>query len=277
MPERPTVTPSSVALLELATDAAIRAGGHALLAASGALDVVTKSSANDFVTQVDQECERLIVDALLAARPDDGLAGEEGASRAGTTGVVWHIDPIDGTTNYVYGQPGWAVSIAGQVGGPAGDMAVGVVFDPRHDELFTARRGAGAWCNGVPISPRTGDGLASAVIATGFSYDAGIRRHQAAVLAEILPAVGNLRRLGSAAVDLCWVGMGRVDGYYESGLNLWDRAAGGLIAAEAGALVHDLHHGEPTRRLTFAASPAIHDQLRNLLLAAGADGVEAAE
>ena len=277
MPEHRTVVPPSDALLDLATRAAKRAGDHALKMAGEALSIETKSSANDFVTQVDEECERLIVDSLLAERPHDGLAGEEGAATDGTTGVMWHIDPIDGTTNYVYGQPGWAVSIAAAVGGPEGHMVVGVVFDPRHEELFTAVHGAGAWCNGVAIAPRSGDRLASAVIATGFSYDADIRRHQAAVLADVLPAVGNIRRCGSAAVDLCWVGLGRVDAYYESGLNLWDRAAGGLIAAEAGALVHDLHHREPTRRFTFAASPAIHDQLRDVLVAAGADRIEIAE
>jgi myo-inositol-1(or 4)-monophosphatase len=269
-------------LLALATDLARRA---AALLVDG-LDRVrssidTKSSGTDLVTEMDRASEALIVAGILAARPDDGIVGEEGTDRAGTSGVRWIIDPLDGTTNYVYGHPGFGVSIAVQVlgagrrDGPAGAPAAapvtvaGCVVDPVHDACFTARRGGGAARNGEPITCSEQTDLAHALVGTGFAYQAERRRRQAEVLTTVLPAVRDIRRMGAAAVDLCSVACGRLDAYFESGLAVWDLAAGALIAAEAGALVGDLHGGSPSPELTIAAAPAIFAPLRDLLETAG--------
>jgi myo-inositol-1(or 4)-monophosphatase len=181
--------------------------------------------------------------------------------------VRWLIDPIDGTTNYLYGLPGFAVSIAAEVDGA---VSVGVVDSPLHHDVFAAARGRGATRNGAPIVASDKAELPTALIATGFSYEAGRRRRQAAVLAEVLPRVRDIRRLGAASVDLCAVACGRVDAYYERGLGPWDLAAGGLIAAEAGATIGDLDGGPPSGVFVLAAAPAIFEPLRELLVSAGA-------
>lgn len=230
--------------------------------------VATKSSGTDLVTEVDRAAERLIVDALLRHRPHDAVVGEEGTDRPGSSGVRWIIDPIDGTTNYLYGHPGFAVSIAAAVGDRS---VVGVVVDPLHGDVFAARLGGGATRNGRPISASTEDRLAHALVATGFGYDPARRRRQAEVLVHVLPAVRDLRRMGAAAVDLCSVACGRIDAYYERGLQPWDHAAGALVAAEAGAVVGDLAGGPPSGELTLATAPALFEPLRALLVEAGAD------
>lgn len=262
-------------LAALAAQVARIAGEAARHAREGGLEVDNKSSQTDLVTDVDRATEALIVERISAARPGDGFAGEEGTDQPSSTGVVWHIDPIDGTTNFVYGLPGWSVSVAAEIERPDTDpsdaMAVGAVYDPSLDELFTAARGRGAQLDGEPIATSTRAGLATALVATGFSYDPATRRRQGRVLAELAPVVGNIRRFGSAAIDLCLVAAGRVDAYYEADLNLWDRAAGELIALEAGARVHDLHGGPPSRRFVFASAPSVHDGLRDLLVDVGAD------
>lgn len=206
------------------------------VARSDDLGVDTKSSLTDLVTEFDRWSEATIVAAITAVRPDDGFLGEEGTSRSGTTGVVWLIDPIDGTTNFVYDLPGSSVSIAARVDGV--DVA-GAVHDLVRDERFRASLGAGATLDDEPIRASDKADLATALVATGFSYDAERRRAQAVALVEILPAVRDIRRLGGAAVDLCSLACGRVDAYYERGLNQWDLAAGALIATEAGAVIHD--------------------------------------
>lgn len=198
------------------------------------LGVDTKSSQTDLVTEFDRWAERTIVEAITAARPDDGFIGEEGAAVPGTTGVVWLIDPIDGTTNFVYDLPGSSVSVAARADGV--DVA-GAVHDLVRDERFRAARGGGATLDGRPIHASAKEDLATALVATGFSYDADRRRAQAEALVDILPAVRDIRRFGGAAVDLCSLACGRVDAYYERGLNEWDFAAGALIAEEAGAIV----------------------------------------
>ncbi|MDH3752791.1 MAG: inositol monophosphatase [Acidimicrobiia bacterium] len=256
-------------LLATAAEAARIAAAHTLERLERPIDIATKSSANDFVTQVDQECEQLIVEHILGERPDDAIVGEEGAAHSGSSGVRWHIDPIDGTTNFVYGQPGYSVSIGAEVDGIA---VVGAVVDPMHGDTFTARRGGGAFWNGRSMTPRGSADLASAIIATGFAYDADRRRRQATVLVGVLEAVGNLRRVGSAATDLCWVACGRLDGYYEVGLNSWDYTAGVVIAAEAGARVHDLRGDPPSPTFVVAAAPGVHDALVELLVGLDADG-----
>jgi myo-inositol-1(or 4)-monophosphatase len=258
----------AAALCALAEEAA-RATGALLLERLDQVrtDVQTKSSGTDMVSEVDRAAEALIVEHLLRARPDDGMVGEEGTDRAGSSGVCWVVDPLDGTTNYLYGLAGFGVSIAAE----AHDAVVaGVVLDVVRDELFAAVRGEGATRDGRPIQVSTPASLATALIATGFSYDSERRARQAAALVPVLPRVRDIRRVGAAAVDLCSVACGRVDGYYELGLAPWDLAAGGLIAAEAGAIVTDFHGGPATAGAVVAAGPAIATELRALLVAAGA-------
>jgi fructose-1,6-bisphosphatase/inositol monophosphatase family enzyme len=230
-------------------------------------DVGTKTSSTDMVTEVDRASEQLIVTALRSARPDDALLGEEGTASAGTTGVRWVIDPLDGTTNYLYGMPGFAVSIAAEVDGTA---AVGVVHDPLHGDVFTAVRGRGARRNGEVVHVRRTGALRDALVATGFAYDPERRRRQAAVLTQVLPQVRDIRRAGAAAVDLCSVACGRVDAYYERGLGPWDFAAGVLVAAEAGAVVGDLEGGPPSGEFVLAAPFGLFAPLQSLLAASGA-------
>lgn len=231
------------------------------------LEVGTKSSATDMVTEMDRAAEARIVEGLLGARPDDGMVGEEGTDRPGTSGVRWIVDPLDGTTNYLYALPGFAVSIAAEVDGR---IVAGVVLDVVRDELFSATVGGGATRDGAPIAPSACTELPLALVATGFAYDAARRARQAAVLVEVLPRVRDIRRFGAAAVDLCTVACGRLDGYWERGLAPWDLAAGALIASEAGAVVTDFDGGPPARGAVVAAAPGIAAPLRALLLAAGA-------
>ncbi len=259
------------ALLELGVAVAHEAG--ALIGAAARLgpeEVTTKTSATDLVTATDRAAEALISERLLAARPDDGLLGEEGASVAGRSGVTWVVDPIDGTTNFAYDYPAFCTSIAAEVDGVA---VVGVVHDPVRGQTFAATSGGGARLNGRPVSVRAaGPPLAQSLVATGFGYDADWRAAQGAVLAKVLPAVRDVRRAGSAALDLCTVACGRLDAYYERGLQHWDHAAGALIAAEAGAWVGTLE-GLPldVQRTVVAARPDLVEALLELLRAAGAD------
>lgn len=229
--------------------------------------VETKSTGTDMVTEMDRAAEALILDRLLGARPHDAVLGEEGTDTTGTSGVRWIVDPIDGTTNYLYGHPGFAVSIAAEVDGI---VTVGVVHDPLHRDVFTAIRGTGAWRNGTSITASEETSLGRALVGTGFSYEPERRRRQATVLQRVLPEVRDIRRMGAASVDLCSVACGRIDAYYERGLQPWDHAAGALIASEAGAIVEDLHGGAPTFDFCLAAPPALFAPLRDLLVAAGA-------
>jgi myo-inositol-1(or 4)-monophosphatase len=230
-------------------------------------DVRTKSTGTDMVTEMDRAAEALIVARLTEARPDDGMLGEEGTDRAGTTGVRWVFDPLDGTTNYLYELPGFSVSIAAELDGTT---VAGVVHDVVRDECFSAVAGAGATRDGVPISPSGETELGLALVATGFSYDPARRAKQAAVLAQVIPHLRDIRRFGAAAVDLCSVACGRVDGYYERGLAPWDLAAGSLIAREAGAVVSGFDGGPPNGDGAFAAAPGIAPGLLSLVTAAGA-------
>lgn len=229
--------------------------------------VATKSSTTDMVTEMDRRSEALIVERLLAARPDDGLLGEEGAERPSASGLTWVIDPLDGTTNYLYGYPGFSVSIAAVSGE---DAVAAVVVDPIHRETWTATVGGGAHCNGAPLAGPASVPRGHALLATGFSYDPARRARQGEVLAAVLPQVRDVRRGGGAAVDLCWVAGGRVDAFYERGLAPWDLAAGALIAAEAGARVADLDGTLASGQGVLAAHPDRFDDLAACLLAAGA-------
>jgi myo-inositol-1(or 4)-monophosphatase len=231
--------------------------------------VTTKTSATDMVSEMDQAAEALIVERLLAARPDDAILGEEGGEHAGTSGVRWVVDPLDGTTNYLYGHAAWSVSVAAEVDGQG---VAGAVFDPSHGEAFTAAVGHGAFLNGEPIGPSDADDLSSALIATGFAYDSDRRARQAEVLIHVLPRVRDIRRFGVASLDLCWVACGRQDGYYEVGLQPWDVAAGSVIAAEAGALVCGVDGGPPTGPSIMTAAPGLALALLGLLKVADAAG-----
>lgn len=255
-------------LLRLAEGVA-RAAGRLLAAGAQRqrADVATKSSPTDMVTEMDRASEALILEELLGARPDDGLLGEEGTDVAGTSGVRWVVDPLDGTTNYLYGFPGFNVSIAAEVDG---EPAVGVVYDVVRNELFSAVRGGGATRDGEPIRASDTVVLAEALVGTGFSYDPERRRRQAGVLVEVLPQVRDIRRQGAAAVDLCSVACGRLDGYYERGLERWDLAAGGLIAQEAGAVVAGWDGGPAAAGSVVCATPGVAAELHALLLRAGA-------
>ncbi len=252
---------------------AARAAGDLLLAGRDqALTISTKSTRTDVVTQMDTAAEARIVTAILAAFPEDGLLGEEGADRAGTSGARWIIDPLDGTVNYLYGLPGWAVSIAVEVDG---QVEVGVVDIPVYGQTYVAVRGQGAvrWQGGVAheVVPNEPAELAQALVGTGFGYAAQRRSAQARTLAVVLPQVRDIRRAGAAAVDLCWAADGRVDCYYERGLNPWDLAAGVLVATEAGMTAGGSGDAPPSGELTWLAPVHLAGQWADLLASAGAD------
>jgi fructose-1,6-bisphosphatase/inositol monophosphatase family enzyme len=255
------------ALLDLAVRLAVDASALLREGRTRHLVVDTKSSRTDMVTEVDRASEALIVAGLRAARPHDAIVGEEGTADTGTSGVRWLVDPIDGTTNYLYGYPAYAVSIAAEV---AGQVVVGVVADASNGEVFTAVRGSGARRDGVALHVVDHAELATALVGTGFSYLADRRARQAQVLTSVLPVVRDVRRAGSAALDLCWVAAGRLDAFYEKGLGPWDLAAGALIATEAGARAGDLDGGAPSTQFVLAAAPSLFEPLRAALIAAGA-------
>lgn len=251
-------------LLELAVELAHAAGAVIEQGAGRTRALVdTKSTRTDMVTEVDRASERLIVERLRVERPNDAVLGEEGTAAAGISGVQWIIDPLDGTTNFLYGFPSYAVSIAAEVDGVP---TVGVVYDPVHGETFTGLRGAGAFLDGRPLAvdaASAASDLATALVATGFSYDAANRRQQAEELALVLPTVRDIRRAGSAASDMCWTAAGRLDAYYERGVQAWDVAAGTVIAMEAGLLVGRLEDGT-----IVTAPPHLFDALCEVLNAA---------
>ena len=233
----------------------------------GVLD--TKSSVNDIVTVMDQDSELLLRRMLLGARPDDAVLGEEDGASAGTSGITWVIDPIDGTVNYLYGIPAYCVSVAAVIGdaGTPGQWqpVAGAICNPLTGEIFHSRRGGGAYVlvagEDTAIRVNAVDVLLQSLIATGFGYVPEVRARQGEVLSAMLPEIRDIRRAGSAALDLCAVACGRVDAYYESGLNPWDLAAGWIIAAEAGALVTGLNGIPPGQAAVVAAGPGVHAAL----------------
>ena len=269
-----------------AVGAALEAG-QLLASKEGRVEVAaTKSSPTDVVTEMDGRAEELIRARILVARPDDAILGEEGGQVDGTADAParWVVDPLDGTVNYLYGLHDWAVSIAAEVDQR---IVAGAVYVPMRGELFTAVRGEGAWLEStrgsvtataagesvipdstferIPLRCRPGVPLDQALVATGFGYRAQRRTVQGEVVAALLPRIRDIRRNGVASVDLCAVAAGRVDGYYERGLNYWDYAAGALIAAEAGAVVGDSRGGPPNPSMTVAAGPGLFGPLRDAL------------
>jgi myo-inositol-1(or 4)-monophosphatase len=258
--------PDDEALLRLAVNAAVDAGALLLDGLQRVRATVEhKSSPTDMVTEMDRAAEAQIVRTLRAARPDDGFLGEEGSAEAGTSGVRWVVDPLDGTTNYLYGFPAFTISIAAEVDGAT---VAGVVHDPSHGETFTALAGRGAWRDGHRLAVTGPPTPATALVGTGFSYQPAQRERQARVLVRLLPEVRDIRRAGAASLDLCWVGAGRLDAFYERGLQPWDFAAGSLVAREAGAVVDDLMGGPPSTEIVVATAPAIAAEFRRMLAAA---------
>ncbi|GAA1190964.1 myo-inositol-1(or 4)-monophosphatase [Kitasatospora gansuensis] len=249
-------------LLDVALEAAGRAG--TLLRDGRPADLgvaATKSSPVDVVTEMDLASEKLILELITTRRPEDGYLGEEGADHPGTSGIRWVVDPLDGTVNYLYGLPSWGVSVAAELDGQA---VVGVVAVPARGELFHAVLGRGAYLDGAPIHCRPAPPWGQALVGTGFNYVQSARVRQAEVLLALMPEVRDIRRAGAAAVDLCDVAAGRLDAFYERGLQPWDRAAGALIAAEAGA-----HTGGPDG-MTCTAPPGTFERLLERLTALGA-------
>ena len=228
----------------------------------------SKSSLVDIVTEADREVERLVVDRLRAARHDDGILGEEGTSIPGSSGLTWVIDPIDGTVNYLYDIPAYAVSIALVEGDP--DPATwralsGVVINAATGERFQAIRGEGATVDGRPIRVADAVPASSALVGTGFGYDAGRRQRQAAILQELIGSVRDIRRIGAAALDLASVAAGRLNAYFEVGLQPWDLAAGALIVEEAGGAVRGWRGAPAGSGFLLAAHPTVAEELLELL------------
>jgi myo-inositol-1(or 4)-monophosphatase len=260
-------------LLPLAWRAAGAAGRFLSDERPRLLTVDTKSSPTDSVTKMDRNAEAIISAALLGPRPDDGLLGEEGGERLGTSGVRWIVDPLDGTVNYLFELPMWGVSIAAEEDGV---VTVGVVLTPEFDEGYIGVLGHGAWRvvgpDAHPLRASACTSLPEALVATGFGYAAERRRAQSETVTGLITQIRDVRRIGAAVIDLCWLARGRLDGYYERGLNEWDYAAGALIAREAGAVVTGLNDDDLST-FVLACAPGIAEDLRAALVALGADRV----
>jgi myo-inositol-1(or 4)-monophosphatase len=256
-------------LLLVAEAAAREAGALLVEGQRGTVEVTqTKSSPTDIVTAVDVASEELIRSTILASRGSDGFVGEEGDDIRGTSKVVWIADPIDGTVNYLYGIPAFSVSIAASF---EGTVVAGVVHNPMSGETFTAALGEGARLDGRPISVGACTDIGQALVGTGYSYLADVRARQAVETAQLVSVVRDIRRIGSAALDLCYVACGRYDAYVERALKQWDLAAGRLIVTEAGGRVEGLNGDEPGELIVTAAAPQLYDAFHAALLAAGFD------
>jgi myo-inositol-1(or 4)-monophosphatase len=261
-------------LLSTARDVTLKAGALAKLRRSEGVEVAAaKSSPVDIVTEADRETERLIRSLLADARPDDGFYGEESDASGSTSGLHWIVDPIDGTVNFLYGIPHYAVSIAVVEGDPdplTWKALAACVFNPASGEVFTAELGGGAFLGDTAIHVAPAVELSQALVATGFAYDSQMRGRQGAVVAQLLPEVRDIRRMGTASLDLCAVATGRVNAYFERTLSPWDHAAGALIAREAGATVKGLADAAPSRDFILAAEPSLAVMFEKRLVELGA-------
>ncbi|HEX2424624.1 MAG TPA: inositol monophosphatase family protein [Actinomycetota bacterium] len=254
-------------LLSVAVGAARAAARIHAEGRRSALDVAEKdASPFNLVTHVDRAAEEAIVDRILEARPDDAILGEEGGARDGTSGVRWIVDPLDGTANYVYGYPAYAVSIGIEIGD---EPALGVVLDSSRDVLLAGGRDVAATANGLPIHATALDDPATALLSTGYAFDPAYRSLQGAVTAAILSRVRDLRRTGSAAIDLCSVATGAVDGYFEAALSPWDAAGGAIIARAAGAEVLVGTTNDVPGVAVLAANARLLERLAPMLAEAG--------
>ena len=279
----PSASPDPEALLGIALEAA-RAAVHIIVDERPAvLDAETKSTPTDLVTEMDRRSEAAIRAVIRAHRPHDLIVGEEGGTTHGDASgpdeerrdgadppddtVTWWVDPIDGTTNYVYDHPGYAVSIAA---GTGATVLAGVVADPTHGRTYRATLGGGAFCDDTALRLGPPRPLEHALIATGFSYDATARREQVELLSRVIADVRDIRRVGAASLDLCAVASGRVDAYFEAGLSVWDYAAGALVATEAGAVVTSIDGGAVRPGSVLCAHPDLADTLIRTLARAAA-------
>ena len=263
-----TTSTSIGSQLRLVAESLAREAGDMALQGrkSGPLTVTTKSSSIDIVTKFDKASEAMITEGLAKVRPDDAIIGEEGASQQGTSGITWHIDPIDGTTNFYFDVPMWAVSIgAVDEHGPL----AGAVYVPALGEMFSGARGEGSTLNGMPIGVRENNDLADALVCTGYSYQISERAVHAKRVADIVMNVRDIRRFGAAAIDLCFVACGRLDAYFEEHLNSWDLIAGQVIATEAGAMFSDYVGNAVTPAQVLAATPGVHADLIHLIATSG--------
>jgi myo-inositol-1(or 4)-monophosphatase len=278
--ETGTQTPANAELLEIAVEAAKMAGGLLLerAQAGSEREVTSKSTPTDLVSEADLASERAIRALLAKRRPDDGFVGEEGGSEHGTSGLDWVVDPLDGTVNFLFGIPQWCVSVAVRDG--AGGTLAGAVYDPNRGELFTATRDGKAWLSGggavnhdsgapaadaIELRGSQRGELATAMVTTGFAYDAKVRLAQAKVLARAAGEVRDIRRFGSAALDLAWTAAGRFDAYFERTVKPWDIAAGALVCERAGLSVLELEEHEDLPYGILAAPEAIAGQLLELV------------
>lgn len=253
------------ALREIAEEAA-RAAGELLrerFVAGGERATASKSTPTDLVSEADLAAERAIRELIAARRPADAILGEEGGETQPGEGLRWIVDPLDGTVNFLFGVPQWCVSVA--VHDDAGGLA-GVVFDPMRGELFAAARGQGApTLNGEAVRAPERNELASALVATGFAYDAGVRAVQAQAVGRLLPQVRDVRRMGSAALDLAWTAAGRYDAYYERGVHIWDVAAGTVLCEAAGLRVRALRSRQDVPDGIIVAPHSLVDRLAALV------------
>lgn len=269
----PGPDPLSAGRADLAAlrDVAVRVAVEAAELLAGTVDddraaVGTKSTSTDMVTEMDRASEALLVRRLQELRPHDGIIGEEGAEHLGTSGVVWVVDPLDGTTNYLYRHPGWNVSVGATVDGVP---AAGAVVVPSQGEVFAAATGEGATRNGRALRIGAPSALAHALVGTGFGYDPAARQAQAEALAQLIARIRDIRRGGAAAADLCSVACGRLDAYYEAGLAEWDRTAATVIGREAGLRIEVRTDTDLGPDCTIAAHPERFDELTALLVDAG--------
>ena len=223
----------------------------------------SKSSPTDLVSEADIATEELIRGRLGRERPDDAILGEEGGDTRGTSGIRWVVDPLDGTVNFLYGIPQWGVSIAAE--DADGRPLAGAVYDPILDELWSAA-GDRALLNGEPVAGSGNTDMSTALVATGFGYEARVREAQAAIVARLLPQVRDIRRFGSAALDLCWTAAGRYDAYFERGVQAWDVAAGLQLCRAAGLAVRDLPASAAGGAGVLVAAPPLADALLPLML-----------
>lgn len=265
--------PTTLEALERVAVEVARSCGELILQRPAVVDVAdTKSSPVDVVTEMDRRSEELARRRLAELRPDDGLLGEEGLDLPGTSGITWIIDPVDGTVNYLYGQLSYCVSVAAAVGDARVEggwrPVAAAVYNPLLNELFHARKGGGAHFVAAGTRQRlVFDGsqdLMTSLVGTGFGYAVERRVWQAKLLLDVIPHIRDIRRLGSAAMDLCYVGLGRIDAYYERGLNNWDIAGGWLVAEEAGAVVQGLSTPYPTQDFTVVGRDSVVNQLVDL-------------
>ncbi|MDL5351434.1 inositol monophosphatase family protein [Microbacterium sp. zg-YB36] len=263
--------------IEIATEAGALA--HARRS-EGVSIAASKSALADIVTEADREVEALIHKRIAAARPGDGFLGEESDAEPGTTGITWVVDPIDGTVNYAYGIPSYAVSIAAVSGDPdprTWTALAGAVYAPALGEMFHAVRGGGAWLGGRRIAVNGEVNPAGSLLATGFGYDPASHAPQLALLGRVMPLARDIRRIGAASLDLAYVAAGRLDGYFERGLNPWDHAAGVLLVQEAGGVAVGVPGAAPTREMTIVGNATLVERLSQVLFSGAAPEVGRAE